>query len=124
MDKLHLDQQLVDIAFYMAEIYPDKARNLIEDVIAKAHRASNSKKHPSASQLCQAAQAATRIDVNWAIEIAKSIEPIGNGSLHEKAEAFRKVAQYLLATPAERQTIHFGRWAATDTWTPGEETNW
>lgn len=124
MDKLHLDQQIVDIAFYMAEIYPDKARNLIEDVIAKANRASNSKKHPSASQLREAAQAATRIDVNWAIEIAKSIEPIGNGSLHEKAEALRKLAQYLLATPVERRTIHFSRWTASDAWSPGEETNW
>ena len=117
MDQLHLDQQFefVDIAFYMAEIYPDKARNLIEEVIAKANRA-----YP----LREAAQAAIRIDVNWAIEIAKSIEPISENNLHAKAEALRKLAQYLLATPAERQTIHFGRWTATDAWSPGEETNW
>ena len=117
MDQLHLDQQFefVDIAFYMAEIYPDKARNLIEEVIAKANRA-----YP----LREAAQAAIRIDVNWAIEIAKSIEPISENNLHAKAEALRKLAQYLLATPAERQTIHFGRWTATDAWSPGDETNW
>lgn len=123
MDQLHLDYQLVDIAFYMAEIYPDKARNLIEEVIAKANRTSNSKKHP-AYQLREAAQAATRIDVNWAIEIANGIDPTGNGSLHEKAETLRKLAQYLLATPVERQTIHFSRWTASDAWSPGEETNW
>ena len=117
MDQLHLDQQFefVDIAFYMAEIYPDKARNLIEAVIAKANRADS---------IREAAQAAIRIDVNWAIEIAKSIEPISENNLHAKAQALRKLAQFLLATPAERQTIHFGRWTATDTWSPGDETNW
>ena len=117
-------REFASIAFYMADVSPDRARNIIEEIVKEANRyvVVDEKR---AYLLQAAAQAAIRLDVPWAIEIARSIDPTaGERRQNYKAETLRKLAQYLIATPADRGEIHFGRWMASDTWSPGEETNW
>jgi len=114
-------QKFSHIAFYLADVCPDRARNIIEEIVNEANRyVVGDKKR--AFMLQEAAQAATALDVYWSVQIARSIDPNGEGRRNEEAEALRKVAQYLLATPSDRQGIHFSRWGASDTWSPGDAT--
>ena len=106
---LELAGQLPTIAFYMSEVCPEDARNMIRELVkeGKEHR----------DWLQSAAQAAVRLDAQWAVEIARSIDPTPDARNRNcRAEALRKIAQYLLATPEDRQKVNFVRWSASDTW--------
>ena len=114
------------IAFYMAGACPEMARSVIKEIVSEASRYVVTEKR-RAYMLRQAAQAAIRMDVVWAVEIARSIDPTDEAGAErqsDKAETLRKLAQYLLATPTDRQEINFRRWEASDTWTPGQPTKW
>ncbi len=115
---------LLELAYYIGDIAPNTARSIIENEVV--HAVSGDGPEGSGLRRLQAtAMAMVRLDAERAVEIARDLPlSFGRKSFNYRAEAFRKLAQYLLAEEAVRRDLHFGRWCASDTWTPGEPTKW
>ncbi|HEX8552963.1 MAG TPA: carboxypeptidase-like regulatory domain-containing protein [Abditibacteriaceae bacterium] len=113
-------------AFYLSRVQPGRAKAWLEWKWAEAQNGINGINGPI--DLRGIAMAMAAVDIKRALEMATSIPPKrsvnGEEDFNWRWEAQRKIAQFLVAPEAVRQTMPFDRWEAGDTWTPGEETGW
>lgn len=105
-----------DFGFYYSPIDPAYSRMIIERRFAydNSQNGQYFGKDGTIADCC----AMAAIDINRASEMARSITD-GN----TRYSAGVKIAQYVLFTPEQRQTLPFASWGQPMDWTPGTEGN-
>jgi hypothetical protein len=104
-------------AFYRARIAPQQSRALLEAEFTRLNAVRTDAQ--SGVRLSQVARAMSAIDVERALQIARTIPDD-----FWRFDTQRKIAQYVVAPEAVRRDIPFERWGATDNWQPGTPTDW
>lgn len=104
-----MGQPLSEFAFYYASIDPAYSRLIIERQFAYNLAGST-----NSGEFRSECAAMASIDIDRANAMVKSVQ---NPS--ERYDAGLKVAQYLLFTPQQRETLPYLYWVGESDWTPG-----
>jgi len=107
------------LAWYLRNSNPAASRLLLESTVRQL-TAKPDAMNPGRS-LLPVALAMAPLDFDRAWEIARAIP---EGEDQARYDTQRKLIQYLLAPEAVRATIPIERWSASDSWQPGQPTQW
>ncbi|MHB9110725.1 MAG: carboxypeptidase regulatory-like domain-containing protein [Armatimonadota bacterium] len=107
------------LAWALRDTNPAAGRLLLESTVRQL-TAKPDAMNPGRS-LLPVALAMAPLDFDRAWEIARAIP---EGEDQARYDTQRKLIQYLLAPEGVRATIPLDRWSASDSWRPGQPTNW